>query len=215
MSRFHFLTRHLNVTGAELCGLAAAALLLVACASTRVDVVWSNPQVPAHKVEGSLLVVGLTRDPAVRRVYEDALAAELSARGISAIRSYQVLPDALGADTAQPLLAAARRAGATAVLSSAVVGHEHLARGVAFDEPAPRWMGAYEGWYGHYWPYVNRHTEIQVTERYLAASTLVDVSTGVIRWTVRTHTDAGADIGKDVRQFAAVIVGAMGSNGLL
>ena len=66
------------------CGLLALALLLAGCATTKVDVLWSNPEFATRKMEGKVLVVGLTRDQTMRRVYEDELAAQFAARGFGA-----------------------------------------------------------------------------------------------------------------------------------
>ena len=95
-----------------------------------------------------------------------------------------------------------------------MVGHEHLTR-VTIDEPAARWYGAYEGWYQHYWPYLYRRAEVQVTQRYLASTTLIDVSSGKIRWTARTHTDASGDVDQDIKGFAGVVVDTLAASGLL
>ncbi len=200
---------------AALCGAFAVMLLASGCATTKVDVLWSNPDFASRKIEGSVLVVGLARDQAIRRAYEDELVSQLTARGIRALRSYELLQSAFDANAPRPILEAARHSGVTTILSSAVVGHEHLARGVVFDEPTARWAGMYEGWYQHYWPYVNRRTEVQITERYLASTTLVDVAAGKIRWTARTHTDAMGDLEKDIKGFVSVIVGTLAKGGLL
>jgi hypothetical protein len=69
-----------------------------------------------------VLVVGVARDDLVRRVYEDAMAAQLAARGIAATPSYAVLAGALTAQADKQLLAAAEKAGARHVLSTAVIG---------------------------------------------------------------------------------------------
>ena len=95
-----------------------------------------------------------------------------------------------------------------------MVGHEHLTR-VTIDEPAARWSGAYEGWYQHYWPYLYRRAEVQVTQRYLASTTLIDVNSGKIRWTVRTHTDASGNVDQDIKGFAGVVVDTLVTSGLL
>jgi hypothetical protein len=195
-------------------GWVAMALLVAGCATTRVDVLWSNPDFAARKVEGKILVVGLTRDQAMRRVYEDELVAQFGQRGIAAMRSYEVIQGVFGADGTKTILDAARREGAVAVLSSAVVGHEHVTR-VIVDEPPAQWYGMYEGWYRYYWPHLYRRAEVQVTERYLAGTTLIDVASGKIRWSARTHTDAGGNVERDIKDFASVVIETLGKNGML
>jgi hypothetical protein len=156
----------------------------------------------------------LTQDEAMRRVYEDELAARLAARGVNVIRSYEIVQGAFGADGNKTILEAARRQGATAVLSSAVVGHEHIKR-VTVDDTPMRWHSAYEGWYGYYWPYLYRHTEVRVIERYHASTTLIDVASGKISWTVRTHTDATGNVDGDIKEFAGVVLDTMAKGALI
>ncbi|MEQ1518764.1 MAG: hypothetical protein ABL931_19970, partial [Usitatibacteraceae bacterium] len=192
--------------------------LLTGCAATKVDVIWSNPEFAASKIEGKIMVVGLTRDQTMRRVYEDGLVAQFAARGlgtkVNVVRSYEFVEGAFAADGTKTILEAARRQGATAVLSSAVVGHEHITR-VTIDEPLGRWYGAYDGWYQHYWPYLYRRADVQVTQRYLASTTLIDVATGKIRWTARSHTDASGNVDEDIKGFASAVMDALAKNGLL
>lgn len=191
-----------------------AAMLLAGCATTTVDVQWSNPDFTARKIEGKVLVVGLTRDQTMRRVYEDELRAQLSARGIDVTRSYEVVHGEFVADGNKAILDAARLQGAATVLSSAVVGHEHISR-LTIDEPLVPWYGLYDGWYRYYWPYLYRRADVRVTQRYLASTTVIDVASGKIRWTVRTHTDAGSNVEGDVKGFATAVVEAMAKGGLL
>jgi hypothetical protein len=67
------------------------ALLLAACAATTVDGTWTRPETAGRRIEGPVLVVGVARDETVRRIYEDDMAAKLAARGIEAVRSYEVV----------------------------------------------------------------------------------------------------------------------------
>ena len=100
-------------TALVLCGLLASVFLLAGCASTKVDVLWSNPEFAARKIEGKVLVVGLTRDQTMRRVYEDELVAQFAARGFGAkvlvVRSYEFVDGAFAADGTKTLLAARGR----------------------------------------------------------------------------------------------------------
>jgi hypothetical protein len=196
------------------CNFLGAMLLLAGCAATRIDMQWTNPESAVRKISGKLLVVGLTQDDTMRRVYEDEMAARLATRGVNAVRSYEVVQGAFGSDGNKAIVEAARRAGATTVLTSAVVGHEHI-RAVTIDEPVPRWHGAYEGWYSYYWPYLYRRAEVRVIERYMASTSLIDVASGRIDWTARTHTDATSDVDHDIKEFAGVIFEALGKSVLM
>jgi hypothetical protein len=189
------------------------ALALAGCASTRLDAQWTSPEIAGRRIEGKVLVVALTRDETVRRLYEDEMAARLAARGVAPIRSYTVLAGPLTADASAAVLAAARGAGATAVLSSALLGQERAQRVIV--EPLPAWAWGYGGWFDHYWSFAYTRTEVRTFERYVAGTSLTDVASGKLLWTARTHTDAPANIEREIRAFAAVIVDALSAAGLL
>lgn len=202
--------REISWTG----GFIAFLLLVASCATTKVDVLWSNPDFAGRKIEGRILIVGLTQDPAMRRVYEDDLSGRLAARGLNTLKSYAVVEGVFGADGNKAILEAARREGATVILSSAVVGHEHI-QYVSLEQPVPRWRGGYDGWYSYYWPYLYRRADVRTIERYFTSTSITDVASGNLRWTARTHTDATNDADRDIREFAGVLIDALGKSGLL
>lgn len=179
---------------------------LVACATTRLDAQWSNPAVSADRIGGKWLVVGMTRDATVRRLYEDEMAAQLAARGVDAVRSYEVIDGPLAAEGAA-LASAARSAGAAVLLTSALVAREQVQRVIV--EPLPTWGWGYEGWYGHYWSLAMTRTETRSYERYVVGTSLTDVASGRIVWTARTVTENDAAVAREVRAFARLIAGAL------
>ncbi|MEO8187424.1 MAG: hypothetical protein ABI580_08710, partial [Burkholderiaceae bacterium] len=72
--------------------LAGAALLAVAivalsgcAASTEVNARWINPQAGNRLPVKSVMVMDINRDSTARRIYEDAMVAQLNARGIKAV----------------------------------------------------------------------------------------------------------------------------------
>jgi len=191
------------------------ALLLVACATTTLDGSWTRPEFAGKRLQGPVLVVGVARDDTVRRVYEDEMAARLGARGVKVLRSYELVPGALQDDSVERLQQAARKAGATHMLSTAVIGQEREA--FVYQDP---WIyggwGGYRGWYGSYWgmAYPVR-TDVRVYKTYIAQTALTDVTTDRIDWTARTRTLAPTDVEQETRAFVDVIVDALDKAGLL
>ena len=179
---------------------------IIACATTRLDAQWSNPEVSAGRIGGKWLVVGMTRDQTVRRLYEDEIAAQLAARGVDVVRSYAVTDGPLGPGGAA-LALAARRAGAAAMLTSALVAREQVQRVIV--EPLPTWGWGYEGWYGHYWSLAMTRTETRSYERYVVGTSLTDVASGRIVWTARTVTENDAAVALEVKAFARLIAEAL------
>ncbi len=195
---------------------AAGALLalgLAGCATTHVEATWSNPEYAGHAPAGRVFVVGLTRDDTARRLYEDAMTAELRNRGVDAVRSYDSLGAPLADGGGSMLIDAARKAGATRVLATALVSRQNVQRVTV--EPVPYRGWDYYGWYGYYWPYGYARAETQDFERYYVSTTLTDAASGRIYWSARTRSDAPGSIEKEIRDFVAVLADTLARGGLL
>lgn len=196
--------------------LIAAALLLAGCASnTRLEGSWSNPAQPPGPITGPVFVVGVARDDLVRRVYEDAMAAQLSARSIQAFPSYASLPGPLSAQSHDEIVAAAKKAGARQLLSTVVIGQER--EQVVTQDPGPFvGFGGYGRWYSAFWGMsFPVRSEVRSYPVYTAQTSLTDVANGELRWTARTRTTDPRDVEKETRAFVDVIVGAMTESKLL
>jgi hypothetical protein len=158
-----------------------------------------------------VLVVGLMRDETVRRLYEDAMAAELTARGITAAKSYDIVDFELDGEPHR-VVEAARGQGAEYLLSTAVI--DRSTKTVVYNDP-PMMVG-YGGWYSRNWGVgMAGPTTIREYAVFAAETSLVEVATDRIEWTVRTRSTAGSDIAADVRDFVAAILGEMTAAGLL
>jgi hypothetical protein len=192
---------------------ALFALLIAGCATTHLDSQWSSPDFANNKITGKLLVVGVSRDDTVRRLYEDEMTTQLASRGLTNVRSYELIPGplALGGNTA--LLKAARDAGANMILSSVVVAREHVDR--VISDPMPRYGMNFDGWYGYYWPYAYVRTEIRSFDRYTVGTSLTDVATGKIMWSARTQTENVDHVDREIKAFASVIVTTLVKGGKL
>lgn len=127
--------------------LLVAALLIGACASTSLVNQWKSPEFsgpPLRKV----LVVGVTNQPSVRRVFEDEFAAALRVAGVQAVQSYTVIGQD-GQAEQSVLEQAVGKAGADAVLVTRLVRREQQTQVTQGTYPPPA-MGFY-GWYSSAW----------------------------------------------------------------
>lgn len=196
-------------------GLVSAVLLLFGCATTTLDGTWTRPAFEGQPLRGPVLVVGVAHDATVRRIYEDEMAAHLRARGIVAQTSYERVPGTLSEDSVGRLQQAARDAGATHLLSTAVIGRE--IETVVHQDP---WVyggwGGYRGWYGSYWSMAYpAHTEVRSYDIYIAQTSLTEIATDRIDWTARTRTTEPTDIAKEMRAFVDVIIDALDEDGVI
>jgi len=64
---------------------------LTSCASTKVTGEWKDPDFSSQKFK-KILVLGVAKQPAQRKLYEDNFVQQLEAKGIKAIASHTLIP---------------------------------------------------------------------------------------------------------------------------
>jgi hypothetical protein len=102
-------------------GVAAAliGLALAACSSTILRDSWKDPQFRGEPLR-NVLVIGVARSPAHRRIFEDGFAQALRVRGTGGAASYPLLPEE-GAIPNERIKEAVARARADGVLITRVL----------------------------------------------------------------------------------------------
>ena len=187
--------------------LALALSSLLGCASsTTLTNMWRDPEYsrPMHGV----LVIGMLRNPAARRNWEDQMVDELSARGVSASPSYQMFPGDLP-DT-DAVITGVSRQGYDGVMLVHPLGSEsqsHYVPGYVRSVPS---LG-YDPWYGTYYNYYRRIYEPGYVETEQVVRHQIDVySTGSSGRLVWTGTSESVDPSsrEQVRQKVATKVAA-------
>lgn len=99
--------------------VVTAVFLVAGCATTSMVDTWRDPTYKG-KAFRNFLVVGITKDPGVRRVFEDIFTAELKNYGLQATASYSVTP--LDQPVTRELLAeAVKKTGVDAVITTRVI----------------------------------------------------------------------------------------------
>ena len=200
-------------TWARRAGLALlAALLLAACANTRFTSQWKSPDYsggPMRKV----LVVGVSKQPSVRRTFEDEFVARLEAAGVDGIQSYTVLPDEALADRAA-LEAAVKSTGADGVLVVRLVRREQQTQVVQASPAAPPTLGFY-GWYSGAWSgYYEPATTYQYELVSLEASLYSPAQANLV-WSATTEGFAPTNLKKDSASYADLIIDALRKDRIL
>ncbi len=181
-------------------------MLLAACASTRFTSQWKSPDysgAPMRKV----LVVGVSKQPSVRRTFEDEFVARLKAAGVDGIQSYTVLPDE-GRVERPALEAAVKSTGADGLLVVRLVKREQQTQVVQAYPTAPPAAGIY-GWYAGAWSgYYEPATAYQYELVTLEAS-LYSPGQGNLVWSATTEGFAPTNLEKDSASYADLIIGAL------
>jgi hypothetical protein len=158
-----------------------AALLLGACATHRLAHHGAESAVanPAR----SVMVVGVTYDKVLRRVYEDTMAAKLATRGVKAVVSYEALPD--GRVEEAQLREAVSRAQVDAVLITREGAIERSRSKISGGTVAvgTSGIGMY-GWYSGTWVATEyAPTRIEGAAWSSTTSRLFDAREGTLLWT--------------------------------
>lgn len=171
--------------------LAFAILALTGCAgpSTSLTNMWRDPQF-APPMQ-SIMVIGVMRNPAGRRNWEDRMSEELSAHHVHAVPSYSLFPGELP-DT-DAVITGVQRQGFDGVMIVHPLGTEsqsHYVPGYVREVPT---LG-YDRWYGVYYNYYRRIYEPGYVETEQVVRHQIDVySTGADGRLVWTGTSESVD----------------------
>jgi hypothetical protein len=192
---------------------AAFGALLAGCATPRVDAQWRSTELPESYLRGATVLVNCeTRDPILKRICEDQVVADLSARGM---RPVLPAPGSVAAsppgaqDT--PYLPAARDSGAKAVLSVTVgVSSQRVSPGLAIGIGGFG-FGRYSG------AGIGVSAPIgggRLNAGYSADGRVTDVRSGRLMWTARASTPPSADVNAQLADLSRTVLDAAGSAGL-
>ena len=197
--------------------LGAGACFLSGCATTSVNAEWTDPQFAGRSLRGErVLVVCDANDTAVRRVCQDQLAAQVAQSGATPVSG----PETAGLTAGPPpandkTLAAARRAGAKAILAATVAPDATVVSGgsgISFG------IGGFGGSGGGTVSGGGVGIGIpigggQVETAYGANLALTDVGTVRLMWTSKVTAPASRNINMQMGEIAKVGIGAARSAG--
>jgi len=107
--------------------MAVFALALGACASTKFNATWENPEAKAlsFKAGDKVLATVAINNEGMRRIAEDSLASAISARGLVGVPSYTVIPTGLTKDK-DKAKAAVEKAGAVGAVVMRVLAKDKV-----------------------------------------------------------------------------------------
>jgi hypothetical protein len=192
---------------------AAAAALAWGCASTTIVNQWENAADRGPPCQ-NLLVVGVTRNASVRRIFEDEMAKAALARGVVPVPSYMVIPEDGPVPDAR-LQEAVQRAGVDCVLTTRVM---EVARQVdVIASPmvwGPPW--GFAGWYGAAWApaYAYPH-QVVSSDIVYAEVRLFRTNPDTLAWAATTQTFAPSEVRKESAEFAQLVFGQLAARKLV
>lgn len=197
--------------------LAATTLLVAGCAGgTRVQAQWSDPQFAGRSLRGAKVLVACDAAEAViRRICQDKLAAQVAAAGATTVTVHEDL----SAGPSDRTLAAARKAGATAVFGSSIA-HEAGPMGAGPQVGigvggigGSGGGGVSGGGVGISFPIGGGGA--QLDPGYVADLLVTDVATGRLMWTSKVTTSSWSDLDTQIGDLVRAGVEAAQKAGVL
>jgi hypothetical protein len=189
---------------------------VASCATTTLTKVWKDPDLKIEPIK-KIMVVGISKEAATRRLFEDDFARSLAAHGVSVIKSYEVitleeLNNKKGA--AEKI----RSLGAEAVLATRLINKETVE---TYYPPSYGYapMGAYGRWDGYYGVGYSSMMDpgYIVSEQVAKIETNVyDIKTGKLLWSALSDTwldEASQD--RLISDFICVMVKRMTKDGVI
>ena len=197
----------------------SVAVLLSACATTRMDAQWTNPDYQGRNVRGaSVLVACEAQDLTLQRICEDQLAAAVTARGAKPTLNSQLSAAASPPAGSDPYLAAAKRVGARAIVRMTLSSGQPVAVdsgpsiGIGIGGGGGRYGGGgVAGGVGVGFPIGGA----RVSQAYGAETALIDPSNGATMWSGRASSSTAQNVTGQITELAQTTVEALHSTGLL
>ena len=163
-------------------------------------------------------MVGVTKQAAVRRIFEDEFVRQLRARGTGAVPSYTLVPEDGQVDRPR-LERAVTESRADAVIVTRVVKVEHRTQVVPGTPAFPGFGTDIYGFYGSGWggvwtgyaspPAVFQYDEVKVETK------LFQAGDAALVWAAQSNVFAPTDARKDSADFASRIIAALASRKLI
>ena len=182
------------------------------CASTKIVNEWREPDYippPFKKV----VVLGIAKDPILRRSFEDEFVAQLRASGMEAVPSYQFMPGDGRASEAR-LLKAVKQTGADAAIMTRLVRVERRAQITPGYYNAYPVYGFYR-WYSSAWTGFYEPPRVYNYDVYTSETSLYDLNRDRMVWGGTVQTTDPGDIRKEIKNYVHIVIAALKENGLL
>ena len=196
------------------CGLLLfIAMLLAACETTQLNATWKDPSYQAHP--GKIMVIGVSKSPVSRRIFEDEFVRQLNAWGTDAIASYRVLPDKEQNDQAV-IKEKMREQGADTVLITRLVRKKTMqvyVPGMTYFPP-PHY-GTWPNYYGYGYQVISTPGYITENEYAVIETNLYDASNEKLIWAASSETGVFGSNQELIKSYIGVMMKAMAGQGLL
>ncbi len=190
-----------------------SALLMTGCATTQLTSAWKDPAYkgPPHKI----MIVGITKKPVNKRIFEDEFVRQLKAKGIDAVASYTVMADRKQGDH-EVIAMKLKEQGADAVLITRLVSKKTVRTDI------PGRFTVIPSSYGTWRDYYVYGSEVIFTPGYTAEdeyalmeSNLYDAGSDKLIWSAASETELLGSDQDQIKSYIGVMVNSMAGQKLL
>ncbi|GAA4432008.1 hypothetical protein GCM10023188_20100 [Pontibacter saemangeumensis] len=215
---FHFPTRaflsflSMLLVGAGLYGCAP---------STRITGTWKNPEV-GNRDYDRIVVAAITDNIRARQTVETDMQTQLQQRGITAIRSMDLLPPTVSEDgpDVNKLLQKIKDQDYGAILTVALLDEETETRYVPGNygyAPVTRfgWYGRFRGYYTYWLPTLYEPGYYTEEKIYFLETNLYDVHTENLLWSAQSKSYSPASLRKASETLAELTASRMAQENLI
>ena len=204
--------KDMNVSARSALALAASVFLLWGCASTQLTNAWKDSRYEGPPL-GKIVVIGVTKQSAVRRIFEDVFSAALRTHGVEATPSYTLIPEDGEVPKAR-LAAAVEQSGADGVLMMRLVKVDRQTQIYPGSYTGAPFMGFY-GFYSSAWLGFYDPPQVYTYDVMTSETLLFEARDNRLLWSGTTETFSPRDVRKDTQDFASVIIKALAEQGLI
>lgn len=194
------------------CILAFTLSFFAGCASTQIVNEWREPDYipPLFK---KVVVLGISKENALRRSFEDEFVAQLRANSVQAVPSYQILPEE-GQVPESRLLKAIKQSGADAAIMTRLVRVERKSQVTpGYYDPYPA-RGFYH-WYSSGWAGSYQPPRVYNYDVYTSETSLYDLNRDRLVWAGTVQTTDPGDIPKETKSYVKTVIDALKEKDLL
>jgi hypothetical protein len=194
-------------------------LAAVGCAGpgTELKQIWVDPSYAGGPIE-KILVIGVLREQARQRVFEDTIASQFDELGVDAVPSWEIIPPDQE-DEEDAIKAAVEGRGFDSVLLTRLISVDKRTDYV----PGQTYVGSYWGGphYGYYPYYASSYAVVHdpgyTIERTVVSveTNIYDVETEMLKWAAMSETVDPKDVNKAIDGFGRVIIGDLLKQGFV
>ncbi len=203
--------------------LGTGLIMLSACGpSQQITGTWVNQE---QKVEpyGEVFVYAITARLDTKLKTEQAFTSSLAKYGVTAMESNKSLPPSMpkGEEAIQIIVAKAKSAGATAILTATMIDAQSETRyvqGTTSYNPMPYYggyYGSFGGYYGYASPYAYDPGYYTTDKTYFLEANLYDIETQTLITSIQSEAYNPGGLDKSVQTYANIISAQLNKEGLL